>query len=527
MLPQAAAWGLAVAVLSSTGIVRAQVPVRFDAALHKELGGYAYGDMVGKITYNGLSNPSTATFTVDTGDIQSPTDTIIGGMGFASWGGAGWLVDVNEALDNSLNEVSNYLLEIKFKPLVTNAAPQFNVDVRDWDGFDVTRGQLIGDDHQYTLFLTDPGFGNDTDDSDGVTSTTDGNGFITYQRDLIVASADFVYSSLVDLGIDEGDRYLNLNAVATPGYVNDMGTMMGSPILGSPGGMRELQIQANYASIDRLHIEVEHVGFVPKTPGSEKARFDFRNTSFTFGSFMLNTTYFQNNASGNIEIDADGIGGAGTNNGMVDIDGTTHSLQITARVLGNNTSARFAVNVKDVDGDDSGPGAGGETYQLPFDTADFAGGGFVTVVVPLSDAILGEPTAFEFANLGDGDMTDLNIYQIQIANIADVLSADFDGSTVVDNADLAQWEAAYGLTAGADADGDGDSDGADFLVWQREFGLTAGVGRLNLEVQSVQIIATPPLAAAVAAVPEPGGLALAALGLAALVVRRRQRLHPC
>jgi hypothetical protein len=50
------------------------------------------------------------------------------------------------------------------------------------------------------------------------------------------------------------------------------------------------------------------------------------------------------------------------------------------------------------------------------------------------------------------------------------LSTDFNGNGVVNSADLAVWQASYGVNAGADADRDGDTDGRDFLAWQRDFG---------------------------------------------------------
>lgn len=49
-----------------------------------------------------------------------------------------------------------------------------------------------------------------------------------------------------------------------------------------------------------------------------------------------------------------------------------------------------------------------------------------------------------------------------------VLSADFDNSGRADAADLAIWDAAYGLSSEGDADFDGDTDGLDFLAWQRQ-----------------------------------------------------------
>ena len=49
-------------------------------------------------------------------------------------------------------------------------------------------------------------------------------------------------------------------------------------------------------------------------------------------------------------------------------------------------------------------------------------------------------------------------------------SADFDFDGDVDNLDLAQWQASYGVDVQADANEDGLTDGSDFLVWQRQFG---------------------------------------------------------
>jgi hypothetical protein len=84
---------------------------------------------------------------------------------------------------------------------------------------------------------------------------------------------------------------------------------------------------------------------------------------------------------------------------------------------------------------------------------------------------------------------------------------DFTGDGVVNGADLAAWQAAFGLTNGADADGDSDSDGADFLIWQRAAGTSPG-GSL----------------AGAAAVPEPlGGLLAFSAFIATIAMRRRWR----
>jgi endo-1,4-beta-xylanase len=49
------------------------------------------------------------------------------------------------------------------------------------------------------------------------------------------------------------------------------------------------------------------------------------------------------------------------------------------------------------------------------------------------------------------------------------IPGDFDGDLDVDGADLAIWQAGYGMDARGDADFDGDTDGQDFLIWQRNF----------------------------------------------------------
>lgn len=82
---------------------------------------------------------------------------------------------------------------------------------------------------------------------------------------------------------------------------------------------------------------------------------------------------------------------------------------------------------------------------------------------------------------------------------------DFNDDNMVDGTDLGIWETAYGVNASGDADGDGDSDGSDFLIWQQWAGYDAN-----------------PLAANSAAVPEPAGLTLLAVGIA-LLRRRRWR----
>jgi hypothetical protein len=85
------------------------------------------------------------------------------------------------------------------------------------------------------------------------------------------------------------------------------------------------------------------------------------------------------------------------------------------------------------------------------------------------------------------------------------LAADFNGDRVVDQGDLAMWQAAFGTSGSGDADEDGDTDGDDYLVWQRQVGTA------------------PPPAPFMAAVPEPGALGLATVAAAGAIAARRRR----
>jgi hypothetical protein len=78
-----------------------------------------------------------------------------------------------------------------------------------------------------------------------------------------------------------------------------------------------------------------------------------------------------------------------------------------------------------------------------------------------------------------------------------VLATDLNNDGFVDGADLAIWEASFGVNGSGDADHDGDSDGKDFLIWQQQF---AGAA----------------IVAASAQVPEPSTLVMALVVLTVL-----------
>ncbi|MBX3424731.1 MAG: hypothetical protein KF688_03530 [Pirellulales bacterium] len=91
----------------------------------------------------------------------------------------------------------------------------------------------------------------------------------------------------------------------------------------------------------------------------------------------------------------------------------------------------------------------------------------------------------------------LAMYQAWV-QVGEPLAGDFDEDGEVDAADLAAWQAGFGISAGAahyqgDATGEGIVDGADFLAWQRQLG--SPVGSANASI-----------------VPEPGTTFLLAIG---------------
>lgn len=110
----------------------------------------------------------------------------------------------------------------------------------------------------------------------------------------------------------------------------------------------------------------------------------------------------------------------------------------------------------------------------------------------------------EFGPLLIDDIYLENSPALNFSNPTAPLPGDFDRSGTVDAADLAVWQAAYGVNDEADANGDGVTDGADFAIWQ-----TAA--------------AAP--AVSCSAIPEPGAIVLAAAALAFVAMQRKVRVR--
>jgi hypothetical protein len=107
--------------------------------------------------------------------------------------------------------------------------------------------------------------------------------------------------------------------------------------------------------------------------------------------------------------------------------------------------------------------------------------------------------------LNQWDTSPDNYYDIRLSPI---VPGEFDYDGVVDGNDFLVWQQSLGSTTSLAADGndDGVVDGADLAIWQEHFGAGGGSA-----------------VASNASVPEPAGLALAALGLAVLAGGKRVR----
>ncbi len=139
-------------------------------------------------------------------------------------------------------------------------------------------------------------------------------------------------------------------------------------------------------------------------------------------------------------------------------------------------------------------------------------------VLQATDGIMGVPlntttTAGGVEWLFTADPSGTTLYaEVASLTITPIIGADFNGDTIVDDADLLIWRTFFGLTAPAgsigafgDADGDGDVDGGDYFRIIRDLGGPP----------------TPLMALAAATVPEPSTMVMALL-MAVCCPRRRR-----
>lgn len=113
----------------------------------------------------------------------------------------------------------------------------------------------------------------------------------------------------------------------------------------------------------------------------------------------------------------------------------------------------------------------GVTFPDP-PRADFDGSGVVDGAdLALLDQSLDKSPAADANADGEVDAADMQIWMSQLGftsrRTSNFDSTDVNADGLTDSADLAVWQQSAGTNAGYDMDGDGDTDGGDLLAWQR------------------------------------------------------------
>jgi hypothetical protein len=212
-------------------------------------------------------------------------------------------------------------------------------------------------------------------------------------------------------------------------------------------------------------------------------------------------------------------------------DGTDATVDVRARLTvaqGAGQADRIQLILKDKDGNDDAPGAGGDEYHADLLLNQFNTSSMTTVSIPLANFT--RQLAGEFINEGDGLLTDFNLYQLNLETLVGVglvnleiesirvllpappgLPGDFNKNNVVDAADYTVWRDHLGAPHESGLNGNGDGangvDAGDFTLWKNNFGDTPGAGAFGGGV-----------------VPEPGTGVLGLIVLGALAWLRRRAL---
>jgi len=208
-------------------------------------------------------------------------------------------------------------------------------------------------------------------------------------------------------------------------------------------------------------------------------------------------------------------------------DASSANVEVRARLTapqGEGQADHIVLIVKDKDGNDTGEvdDFGGDEYRHNLQLNQFNTTAMTTVTIPLNTFT--SQVAQEFATLGDGELTNFNLYYLglqtdQGAGLVDLeiesirvlvpaptLAGDYDDDQDVDGDDFLVWQQMLGDTVtpgtGADGNNSGTIDAGDLTVWRTNFGMAASSG-------------------AAASVPEPLSLSLVAMAAAGLFGWRR------
>jgi hypothetical protein len=432
---------------------------------------------------------------------------------------------------------TQYVAELVYKPLPGNTATQLNMTLDTTDGFDAA-GNRAAEQWQWGFTNLVATYDTAPRDADGFV-TVRSNGGVLSQQASFYNGQSFMYQS----GNPVGD--------ASPDFNDFEGGLL--PV---PNGVVQLHLQTVYGGGSELidNWEVKALRIVRLTPDPrEVARLDGRSGfSLRFGSpFQRNpdtfiniggTDYdppvtdqvsrFEANGFTNIVLntdDDDAFGGLALwqSAATTVFDGTDARVEVTAKLtapLGAGQADHIVLVVKDKDGNGTAEvgDLGGDEYHFSLPLNQFNTTSMATVSIPLN--MFTAEVAREFANPGDGQLTNFNLYYLGLqtdmdAGVVDVeiesirvllpgRAGDYDQDSDVDGDDFLVWQRTLGSTvaagSGADGDSSGTIDAGDLAVWRTNFGASGA-------------------AAAIGAVPEPATVVLVPLAMGVVAGARRAR----
>ena len=433
---------------------------------------------------------------------------------------------------------SQYVAELVYKPLPGNTATQLNVTMDTTDGF--IGGARAGEQWQwgFTDLLTQ--FNAGTKDADGFAVVRNNGGALTQ-------AASFF----------NGQSFVFQNSPVTNRDTSpDFNDFEGDP-LAVPNGVVQLHVQTVFGGTGQALVdnwEVKALRIVKLAPDpTEVVQLDGRSGfSLRFGSPFTRNTDTQINVGGvdylppvtdqasrfdqngltnivlNTDDDAEFGGLALWQSAATTVfDASNANVEVRARLTapqGEGQADHIVLIVKDKDGNDTGEvdDFGGDEYRHNLQLNQFNTSAMTTVTIPLNTFT--SQVAQEFANPGDGELTNFNLYYLglqtdQGAGLVDLeiesirvlvpaptLAGDYDDDQDVDGDDFLVWQQMLGATVtpgtGADGNNSGTIDAGDLTVWRNNFGMAASSG-------------------AAAPVPEPLSMSLVAMAAAGLFGWRR------
>lgn len=416
---------------------------------------------------------------------------------------------------------TQYVAELVFKPMPDNNGNQLNMTLDSFDGFSAT-GERIAEQWQWTFtgLATPTG----TPDADGF-YTVRNNGGSLAQASAVFNGPSYMFAIAPLPATGMGD--------ASPDF-NDFegGTLK------VPNGARQIHIQTPYDDASTNdHFAIKSLRIVKINPDPrEVIRLDGHSGfSLRFGSpFSRSLDDPLINIGGTDYLPSEGNNAANTDqvsrfdqNGFTNIvlkshddlavgglalwqpgssqvfDGTDATVDVRALLTvaqGAGQADRVQLILKDKDGNDDAPGAGGDEYHADLLLDQFNTASMTTVSIPLADFT--RQLAGEFINEGDGLLTDFNLYQLNLETLVGVglvnleiesirvmlpapegLPGDFNNDTVVNAADYTTWRnnlgAADESSISFNGDGANGVDPNDYALWKDSFGDMAGAGAVS------------------------------------------------